>query len=414
MAGAAHTDFTHPRGIYSVSYPAAWETVVENEGRSCGFGPRDRNDVGLWISVLPVRVDTEQADLRPGLRKILEQVAREDSLANVRDDATLRHSALTADNVGPGLAGRFWLVSGGDLVLFASTDVPAAAREEFGEAFDAVMASLRIHRDEELRRIQVANELLRRLQEHSPDQGYRFDPDRPGQDAIRGRDHVVFPGNLFRRVQEDPGRRSALIGEFVKSLSFGGDDAPSAETLDAVRDLILPVPKPAAYFRFGSQGAGLVRRAWLGGLCVCFAIQGRKTLRFVLERDRERWGVAAEDLHVIALRNLGRRRFPEKFPADRPREGLVILLSSGSGMDASTILHPRLHEVFSPVLGSPFLAAIPDRATLALIAPGDPALVARLAAQNREDFRRAAYPVSPVFFVVGPGGVCQHDPPAGG
>ena len=46
--------FLHPRGVYRLSYPSEWEQVQQDEARSCGFGPHDRDDVGLWISVMPV------------------------------------------------------------------------------------------------------------------------------------------------------------------------------------------------------------------------------------------------------------------------------------------------------------------------------------------------------------------------
>src|SRR5262245_19166087 len=50
--------FLHPGGVYRLEYPAHWEQVQKDDARSCGFGPQDRDDVGLWISVMPVSVDT--------------------------------------------------------------------------------------------------------------------------------------------------------------------------------------------------------------------------------------------------------------------------------------------------------------------------------------------------------------------
>src|SRR4051794_13606240 len=52
--------FLHPGGVYQLEYPAHWEQVQKDEARSCGFGPHDRDDVGLWISVMPISVDTDQ------------------------------------------------------------------------------------------------------------------------------------------------------------------------------------------------------------------------------------------------------------------------------------------------------------------------------------------------------------------
>ena len=52
--------FIHPAGVYRLLYPDHWENLQKDEARSCGFGPSDRDDVGLWISLLPYCVDSER------------------------------------------------------------------------------------------------------------------------------------------------------------------------------------------------------------------------------------------------------------------------------------------------------------------------------------------------------------------
>ncbi len=399
--------FVHPQGAFTLSYPAHWENLVREEGRTCGFGPRERDDVGLWISVLPARVDTEHPEMREGLRQIFREAAGKESLADVREDPSLHHFTLKADSARPGEAGHFWVVSGGDLVLFASTQVPESARGDFERPFDQVMASLRIHRAEALQRLQLANELLRRLEERFPAQDFHYDHDSPEGLTIRGKGMVVFSGNLYRRVREDPGRREELIAEFITGISFSGDDAPSAQDLGAVRKLILPVLKPADHVREDGPTAGVIHRAWQGQVVIYYGIRGAKTLRFILEADRRRWGITADELDRLARENLGRRSFPRKLPAAEPGGGRVILFNSGDGHDSARILHPRLHEVFSPVLGSPFFAAVPDRATLVLFPRGDPAMVLGLVEKVREDFARAINPISPETFLVDREGIRQ-------
>ena len=48
--------FLHPGGVYRLEYPAYWDHLQKDEARSCGFGPHERDDVGLWISIMPVSV----------------------------------------------------------------------------------------------------------------------------------------------------------------------------------------------------------------------------------------------------------------------------------------------------------------------------------------------------------------------
>jgi hypothetical protein len=62
------TRFSHPGGVYRLEYPAHWEHLEKEQARSCGFGPRDRDDVGLWISLMPISVDTGRlVDELPGM-----------------------------------------------------------------------------------------------------------------------------------------------------------------------------------------------------------------------------------------------------------------------------------------------------------------------------------------------------------
>ena len=64
--------FIHPAGAYQLEFPAHWDHAQKDEARSCGFGPHDRDDVGLWISLLPFSVDTDRLEME--LPKILGQV----------------------------------------------------------------------------------------------------------------------------------------------------------------------------------------------------------------------------------------------------------------------------------------------------------------------------------------------------
>src|SRR5579859_2897876 len=87
--------FSHPGGVYRLDYPGHWDQVVKDEGRSCGFGPHDRDDVGLWISILPMSVDTEK--LTDELPRLMEQALDKAEAGDLRPDNTLRQYGLKAD-----------------------------------------------------------------------------------------------------------------------------------------------------------------------------------------------------------------------------------------------------------------------------------------------------------------------------
>src|SRR5947209_3907249 len=137
--------FVQPQSVYRLEYPAHWDQVVEKGGASCGFGPHERDDVGLWISIMPASVDTDK--LQEELPRMLEQALEKSGAANVRRDETLQGYGLIADMTAAGEGGNYWIVAGGDVVLFASSQVPTAERDEWNPAFARLMASLRITRD---------------------------------------------------------------------------------------------------------------------------------------------------------------------------------------------------------------------------------------------------------------------------
>src|SRR5436853_7225556 len=95
--------FIHPHSVYRLEYPSHWDAVIEKEGESCGFGPHERDDVGLWISVLPMSVDTDKlADELPRLISLsLEKTEAE----NLRRDPTLHDYGLISDRTKEGAGG---------------------------------------------------------------------------------------------------------------------------------------------------------------------------------------------------------------------------------------------------------------------------------------------------------------------
>src|SRR3954466_689375 len=160
--------FVHPHSVYRLEHPAHWDQVVQKEGESCGFGPHEREDVGLWISILPMSVDTDR--LQQDLPNLMKQALPQFEGENLRRDESLRHYGLIADMTKEGEGGHYWIVAGGDVVLFASTQVPVAERDVWNPPFEQLMASLRITRDDELLMRKLTNEVLEKLRKRYPDQ----------------------------------------------------------------------------------------------------------------------------------------------------------------------------------------------------------------------------------------------------
>ena len=247
MSTTQWTRFSHPGGVYRLEYPARWEHLEKDQARSCGFGPRDRDDVGLWISLMPVSVDTARlADELPEmLRQVIRPGVRE---AEVRRDPTLRHHGVKVDSQAEGQGGHHWLIAGGDLVLYASTDVPAAERDVWNPIFERLLASLEITREDELALRQLADEVLVLLRERHPEEGFRLE-----ERGIRGGNRVVYLGNLHREVQAAPARRSEIIRHFVRTLGDPIDPSLAHGTWPEAQGRLLPILKPRSYVGTGPR-----------------------------------------------------------------------------------------------------------------------------------------------------------------
>jgi uncharacterized protein YtpQ (UPF0354 family) len=390
--------FQHPAGVYRLEYPDYWDQVQQDEGRSCGFGPHERDDVGLWISLMPVSVDTER--LAEELPKILSQALPNMEGGNIRRDPTLRHYGVKADVQKEGEGGHYWLVAGGDVVLFASSQVPAAERHIWNPPFEQLMARLEITRDEELAFRQLANEVLLMLRERNPEQDFQHD-----EKGIRGRNRVVFLSNLYREVRASPARRAEIIQHFVKSLGQSMDLPLGEETWEEAQACLLPLLKPRSYLASDSAARHSLVNEWLTDVVICYALRTKDIYRFVTTVDAERWETDAEGIHEVAIANLCKLSWPRKLEGSRERDGgRVIVVTTGDGLSSSRILHPDLHRLFSGPLGSPFRAGIPDRDTLVVYSDRR-RLRQRIERQLRKDHRSSSYPITHRSFLVTADGI---------
>src|SRR5260221_2449945 len=105
--------FIHPHKAYRLDCPAHWDQVIEKDGESCGFGPHERNDVGLWISIMPMSLDTDK--LQEHLPDLMKQALEKSEADNLRPDPSLKHYGLVADMTKDGQGGHYWILAGGDV-----------------------------------------------------------------------------------------------------------------------------------------------------------------------------------------------------------------------------------------------------------------------------------------------------------
>ena len=186
---------------------------------------------------MPVSVDTDR--LAEELPKIFNLALPQMEAGNIHRDPTVRHYGIKADVLKEGEGGHYWLIAGGDVVLFASSQVPAAERHIWNPTFERLLTTLEITRDEELALRKLTNEVLMLLRERHPEHDFQHD-----EKGIRGRNRVVFLSNLHREVRAAPARRDQIIEHFVRSLGQSMDLTLGQESWEDAQPRLLPLLKP--------------------------------------------------------------------------------------------------------------------------------------------------------------------------
>jgi len=393
-------NFVHPHGAYRLQYPAHWENLQKDDGRSCGFGPRDRDDVGLWISIMPISLDTER--MGDDLIKLFEQSLEKAEAGNMRRDPSLQQYGLKADMLAADQGGHYWLLAGGDIVLFASTQVPPGERDTWNPLFDQVMASLKITRDEELVLRRAANEVLRELKQRFPEEKFEFD-----DNGIRGGQRSINLSNLYQEIRAVPKRWQEIVKDFIEGVAQSVEAPLGTELWDDVHGMVVPVLKPLDYIEGSSATRSILTVEWLADVVICYVIKNKKYFRFLTAWDVNRWGISEEILHQKAMENLANLPWPERLEGSRQHDGgRVILVHTEDDLASSRILHPDFHKLFSGPLGSPFWAGIPNRSTLVVYSDRRE-LKKRIGRQLKKDHRSSAHAITPRPFLVTHDGIAQ-------
>jgi hypothetical protein len=342
---------------------------------------------------MPVSVDTDK--LVEELPNLMQRGLEKSAAKDLRRDSTLRHYGLVADIMKEGEGGHYWIVAAGDVVLFASSQVPVNERDVWNPPFQQLMASLQITRDDELLMRQLANDVLAQLRQRHPEQEFEFDDNN-----IRGRDQVVYLSNLYREIRSAPARREQIIKRFVTTVGRPVPPEMGHEVWEDIRGSVVPMLKPRDYVDPDGPTQHLFTTEWLVDVVICYVIQRKKMFRFITGWDLNRWGLAAEALHGEAMANLTRLPWPKQMVGSRSKDaGRVIIVDTDDSLASSRLLHPELHKLFCGPLGSPFWAGIPCRNRLVVYSDRRQ-LKQRIGRRLKKDHDTSAYPITPQPFLV--------------
>jgi hypothetical protein len=219
--------------------------------------------------------------------------------------------------------------------------------------------------------------------------------------------HLASMENVYRMSVLQPEEMRHHIERWVVELIRAAEGTPDRNgSFEDLRDRILPM----IVVEGDKDRKTMVTEPLLEGLSVAYAIDSDRTIAYIPEQQFSDWGVDRETLHETALENLVKRSESMSAHAAQDEEGKInlILFQTMDGYDASRVLLPNLHEKLREHLGSPFVAAIPNRDIL-LCFRNDEETVERLREQIETDHRRMPHGVTERLLLITPDGIAPRD-----
>jgi uncharacterized protein YtpQ (UPF0354 family) len=227
--------------------------------------------------------------------------------------------------------------------------------------------------------------------------------------SLRLNGHTISLENLYRAVSYDARDPERQITRWVVELLRATEGRPDDEAgFEQVRDRIYPMLLPAHGRDSAYETA--VHQPLIEGLQVAYAIDSDRTITYIPRRQFDKWGVSIDQLHEAAIANLVTRSSRLEVQAGQDAEGRVgiLLIQTLDGYDASRLLLPTLHQQFREHLGSPFLAAIPNRDIL-VCCRNDPAMLDRVRQQAAHDFQSMPHSLTERLFLVTADGIAPFE-----
>lgn len=222
--------------------------------------------------------------------------------------------------------------------------------------------------------------------------------------------HAAPLENLYRIASLKPDETQRHIQRWIVELIRAGEGTPDESgSFDELKDRLLPVLLGDGPQDVDSRG--IVTQPLVEGLRVAYALDHDRTISYLPKPVFEAWEMDVEDLHETALSNLIARSEAINAHAAQDDKGQVylVLFQTMDGYDAARLLLPTLHDRLRGYLGSPFVAAVPNRDIL-ICFRNDAETVDKLRDQIGKDYMQMPHQVSDKLFLVTPDGIAPRSP----
>lgn len=226
--------------------------------------------------------------------------------------------------------------------------------------------------------------------------------------SLRLNGRVVGLENLYRSVMQKPDAFVHTTERWAVELLRAAEGSPDRTAgYDEVSDRVMPVILTTDVFE-SARGA-MVGQLLVDGIYVTYVIDGDRTITHIPDAQFKKWDVPLDELHAKALANLVSKSETLAADAAQDEDGRVnlILFTLGDGYDASRLLLPNLHERLKVHLGSPFLAAIPNRDILICIR-NESTILSSVKDQIAQDYRTMPRQITEKLFLVTADGLAPY------
>jgi hypothetical protein len=227
--------------------------------------------------------------------------------------------------------------------------------------------------------------------------------------SLRLNGHVASLENLYRTVSIDPAHLDRHVSRWAVELLRAAEGVPDRDaSFDELSDRILPLVMNGAAFEKAKDTT--LCQSLLDDLAVCYVIDGDRTIAYIPAHQLATWSVSFDAIHDKAIDNLMKRSQQLRADAAQDENGKinVILFQAGDGYDSSRILLANLHDRLREYLGSPFVAAVPNRDILICVRL-DQTVLASIRNQVKQDFLTMPHQVSEKLYLVTPDGLAPFD-----
>jgi Protein of unknown function (DUF1444) len=227
--------------------------------------------------------------------------------------------------------------------------------------------------------------------------------------AMRLNGHVASLENIYRTVSIDSEHIERHVQRWAVELLRASEGIPDRDAgYVELSDRILPVVMNGASYE--KSKSTTLCQPMLDDLAIGYVIDGDRTIAYIPAGQPAKWKVDLDSIHEKAIENLLKRSQELRAQPAQDADGKInlILFQAGDGYDSSRILLPTLHDKLKQFLGSPFLAAVPNRDILICIR-NDAEVLSSVRNQIKQDFRTMPHQVSERVYLVTADGLAMFD-----